>query len=277
MRLGELRWQFGGQLAEAIKYGEQALSLDPHSEWTRRYLQRAYLDLGEESAAAEVARTAPVELAIRSLPLHVFRHEWRLAAEVAYAADDDGTLTALDESMAAAAMRIQARATGDYSRCIATLERISGVSWDDEARPHLPRRLGMMISAVALADMLKQSGDAMRAQRLLHAILAEMDHAAQDLQRGEFWYQGERAMALMLLGDAAGAMQVLEHALAEGSVVTDWYLLESDPVYTSLHDQPRFKRLLERARIHVRSERDTLAQLRAAGIVPARVSVSGAR
>ena len=276
MRLGELRWQFGGRLAEAIKYGEQALSLDPHSEWTRRYVQRAYLDLGDFSSAAEVVRTAPGDLAIRSLPLHVYRHEWRLAAEVAYTADDDGTLAALDESMATSAMRIQARTTGDYARCIATLERISDISWDDEAKPHLPMRLGMMISAVALADMLQQSGDAMRAQRLLHVILAEMDHAARDLQRGEFWYQGERAMALMLLGDEEASLQVLERTFSEGSVIPDWYLLESEPVYTSLQDEPRFKRLLERARTHVRSERDALAQLRAAGIVPARVAASGA-
>jgi TolB-like protein/DNA-binding winged helix-turn-helix (wHTH) protein len=277
MRLGELRWQIGGRLAEAIKYAEQALSLDPHSEWTRRYLQRAYLDLGDSSSAAEVARTAPTELAIRSLPLHLYRQQWRLAAEVAYAAEEDGTLAALDEFMATFALRIQARTTGDYARCIATLERISEISWDDAGRPHLPARLGMMISAVALADMLQQSGDAMRAQRLLHLILAEMDHAARDLQRGEFWYQGERALALMLLGDGKGSLQALERTFSEGSIAPDWYLLEFEPAYTSLHGEPRFQRLLERARIHAAKERETLAQLRAEGIVPARLSGAGAR
>ena len=276
MRLGEVRWQSEGKFADGIKYGEQALSLDPLSEWTRRYVLRAYLDVGEPTAAEEIARTAPNELPVRLVPLHMYRHEWRLAAEAAYAADDDGTLTVLDESLATPAIRLHARMTGDYSRGIATLERLADVSWDGEGRPHLPTRLGMMTTAVGLADLLKQSGDSERARVLLQAILADMDHVARDLQRGEFWYLRERALALMMLGDSAGAMQTLERAFSAGSGIDQWwYTLVAEPVFAPIHGEPRFRQLLDTARKHARQEHDTLVQFRAEGIAPARVPKSG--
>ena len=42
------------QAANAIRYSEQALALDPSREWTRRALIRVYLDLGDLSAARQL-------------------------------------------------------------------------------------------------------------------------------------------------------------------------------------------------------------------------------
>jgi TolB-like protein/DNA-binding winged helix-turn-helix (wHTH) protein len=271
MRLGQVRWHFQGRFAEAVKYGEQALSLDPASEWTRRYVVRAYLDLGEPAAAEKVAREGPHEMPIRSLPLLMYRHDWRRAGDAVYAADDDGTLSPIDETLAAPALRMHARVTKDYAQSIAALEKISDISWDDAGRPHLPTKLGMMTAAVALADVLKESGEEARARRLLRAVLAEMEHGAKDLQRGEFWYMRERPMALMLLGDTEGAMQALQRAFAASYSVTEWWFsLEADPVYEPLRADARFKAMLEEARGHAREEHEALARLRKEAIVPAR-------
>ena len=52
-RLGGLR-PLMKQAANAIRYSEQALALDPSREWTRRALIRVYLDLGDLSAARQL-------------------------------------------------------------------------------------------------------------------------------------------------------------------------------------------------------------------------------
>ena len=62
MRLGEVRWQSHHHLAEAIKYSEQALALDPQSEWTRKCLVLEYLEIGDPAAAVHAIRSAPQEL-----------------------------------------------------------------------------------------------------------------------------------------------------------------------------------------------------------------------
>jgi TolB-like protein/DNA-binding winged helix-turn-helix (wHTH) protein len=274
MRLGGLRWSYEGRYAEAVKYCEQALSLDPLSEWTRRTLVRAYLDIGEPIAAEDVVRTAPSALTVRSIPLHLYRHEWRLAGEAAYEADDDGTLLSLDEPPAAAAFRMHARTTGEYARSIAALERLSNVVWDEAGEPHMPVRLGMVTAAVGLADVLEQSGDRDRARRLLGAILTHMNYAAKDLQRGDYWYVRERAMVLAMLGDVDGAIQALQRTFTEIGNTTEWswFILEVDPVFDRLRSDPRFQRLIADARTHARSERAELARLRGEGIVPTRPS-----
>ena len=46
-RLGWSSWRRGGRFADAIRYGEQALRIDPEPEWIRSLLGRWYLELGE--------------------------------------------------------------------------------------------------------------------------------------------------------------------------------------------------------------------------------------
>jgi len=274
MRLGEVRMTLG-KFADAIKYGEQALSLDPYSEWTRRYLVRTYLAVQDPEAALRTIESAPRAMPVHWIALRLYRHEWIPAAEAVYAADDDDTLSALDETVAASALLMQARATGRYARGIAVLERIADVTWDAAGQPHLPTRLGDRSAAAALAGMLIQNGERPRAQRLLEVLLADMANASKVLQRGEFWSLNDRPVALALLGDAEGAMRTLQTAFASGDGRLDWWrTLEVEPAYDGLRDDPRFKRLLADARAHAQDEHEALDRLRSEGLVPVRATAA---
>ena len=55
MRLAELRWCCEGEFAEAIRYGERALALEPNASWPQRLLSlRKNLDMGELETARQV-------------------------------------------------------------------------------------------------------------------------------------------------------------------------------------------------------------------------------
>ncbi len=267
MRLAELRWH-ASRFADAVRYGEQALTLDPLSEWTRRLLIRLYVDLQEPELAGNVAATAPRALPVRMLPVYLYRRDWAHAAEITFAADEDETLLALDEPLVSAALRMYARTTGEYDRAIALLERVADVSWDDEGQPRLPKRLGVLEAAAGLADTLVESGERDKGLRLARALITDIDRVSKDLQRGASWYAHERAIALSILGDREGVLRALEAVLANRPAGSNWWFtLESEPLFRPLHDDPRYRQLLAGVHAHVRSEREAFQRLRAEGLV----------
>ena len=88
--------------------------------------------------------------------------------------------------------------------------------------------------------MLISSGERERGERLLRASLADMDHVAHDLKRGELWYVIDRATALALLGDRKAALAALHHAVGAGYLST-WSLMESDPAFDTLRGEAEFQ------------------------------------
>src|SRR6185295_1887030 len=54
-RLSELRLALTGQVASGIRYGEEALALDPLLDNVRWQLISGYLDLGDRRAAEQIA------------------------------------------------------------------------------------------------------------------------------------------------------------------------------------------------------------------------------
>jgi TolB-like protein/DNA-binding winged helix-turn-helix (wHTH) protein/cytochrome c-type biogenesis protein CcmH/NrfG len=271
MRLGEIDAEVSGQTAEGIKLLEQALSLDPSSEWTRRLLLRGYLSLGEVEAARQVADSASHRSVVREIPLYLHAHDWRRAGEAAYAAVESETNSAVDETMIAAAIRLHARATRDYAHAIETLEQLSGVTWDVQGRAMLPETLDIKSFPTALADLLQVSGDATRARSVLEATLAAMARESGELGRGDLWYQHQRPVILSLLGRTDAAIDALRAAVASGVALDDnWFYLEAEPSVARLSNDARFIELRETVRTAVAHERQALAELRRGGFVPQR-------
>ena len=101
MRLAELRWCCQGETAEGIKYGEQALALEPQASWPRHYLVRFYLDLEDPQAAEEIAAASAPADRSQALAIHLYRREWQTAGEIAYGPLD--TMISLDRPLLAQA------------------------------------------------------------------------------------------------------------------------------------------------------------------------------
>ncbi len=268
--LAELQWACFGRFADGINYGEQALALDPRSEWTSRLLVRAYLDVGDVAAAASVL--GPNADSLRYLPLHVYRHEWKLAAEAAYRALRDHASTELEQELVSLAIRKEARATGNYEQAIEALEMWSGVTWDAEGNPLLSQQLGLRAAEVGLADMLLQSGDQRRGRALLASLIAQIDYEVHDLGRGALWYSHTWPAALAMLGQTDAALTQMERLMDLRAHA--WWHLNMDPAYESLLAHERFKRALDKLGTHATAEYARLQQMRANGDIPDRLKRS---
>jgi TolB-like protein/DNA-binding winged helix-turn-helix (wHTH) protein len=268
MRLAEIRGFAEGRFADAVKFGEQALALDPQSEWTRRALVAAYVDVGDIAAARRVAAGGPRMLEVRELAIDSLVKDWRRGSGIAYASLADGTQLPIDGPAAIFVIRMHARATGDYGRARALLERESGVTWDSTGMPQVPVELGMASATVALADILMQSGERERARRLLEACVRDMNFVARDLKRGDHWYLRDRAVALALLGDTEAALTALERAVSSGVGYSRWHAVGVDPAFTAVHDTPRFKAVMMTLAAHAAAEFSAIEKLRREHLVP---------
>jgi hypothetical protein len=194
---------------------------------------------------------------------------WHQAAEVTYAAIADGTSMPAGEPEEVFALRMDAHRTGNFARARLVFEQMCGVSWSAGGIPTLPAQLGFAYASVGLGDMLINSGERPRGERLLKASLADMDHVAHDLKRGEFWYVIDRATALALLGDRKAALAALQKAVATGYVST-WSLIDLDPAFDALRADPEFQTLMRALKAKQAHERQILDQMRADGRVPDR-------
>jgi TolB-like protein/DNA-binding winged helix-turn-helix (wHTH) protein/tetratricopeptide (TPR) repeat protein len=273
MRLGELRW-VTGHWAEGVRYGEQMLAIDPQSDWTRRYLVRAYLELGEPDAARSLLEGGGATAAALRVPILLYEQDWMAAGEAAYDAVNAGMASPIDEVLITSAIRMHARETGDFVRARDVLARWSHTVHDAEGLPVSSEERGMRVITAALAEVLMVSGETAAARNLLETLLGDMDHDVQELGRGDFWNSRSRPQALMLLGRPQEAIAALARYVGDGVGLGDWwFVLEVDPVFESVRGDPEFQRLVGLARASRETQRARLAELRAAGVVPDRRAV----
>jgi TolB-like protein/DNA-binding winged helix-turn-helix (wHTH) protein/Tfp pilus assembly protein PilF len=282
MRLGELRWLTGG-LAEAIRYGEQNLSIDPRSDWTRRYLMRAYLDLGEvDSARSLVEESRPERVdpegadalpAVTSVPILLYEHNWLQAGEAAYSAVDAEAALPIDEEIVSSAIRMHARISGDTARALGVLERWSRTTQDTAGLPVSGEERGMRVITTALAEILALRGEAAGARHLMTTLLDDMEREASESERGDLWNFRSRPRALMLLDRPEEALAALVHYSSEGAVYSDhWLTFEVDPLFDGVRDDPKFQRLRAAARANQAVQAARVMQLRQEGVIPDRRS-----
>jgi TolB-like protein/Tfp pilus assembly protein PilF len=261
-----------GQAANGIRYCEEALALDPLLEPARRLLIRAYIDLGDVLAAEQLVGDAGEDPSPRSVAVLLYRHDWRAAGELAYASLARRTSSPVDMRYDVAAIRMHARATGDFERARATLEEASGVSWDAAGNPLLPQEgSAVRDAAIGLADILLAGGQDRLGRRLLATILARMRHEVGEEGRSEWWYFIWHPVALALNGERDAAIAMLERAFASNSALTaPWYWSEVEPAFAALRQDRRFQALDRNARAYLEGERRKLDRLRLEGLVPDR-------
>lgn len=265
-QLGELR-NSEGRFADAVRLFEQALKLDPQSEWTRRSLIRAYVDFNDLNAAQSVADDAASVVAVRILPILLARREWRKAGEAAYEGIATDTLTAYDEVQAPGAFILHARSTREYQRAENALQNMAGIGWDKNGVPHRDAPPDIQMALVGLAALLLEVNDRERAAALL--ALQSAEEKAANPEFAERWYVGARCAALALSGKADGAIELV--ARRRGfSLQNAPYDFDINPMFDSIRDKPSFQQAKREWYARIEPQRVLLAQYRADGVIPER-------
>jgi TolB-like protein/DNA-binding winged helix-turn-helix (wHTH) protein len=261
-RYGVFRWLFDGQLAEAIQILEHAIALDPNNSWLRQHAVAVYLDLGEVTAARDVAAGTPQNVRTAELFL-MHEGDWRRAGLAAY--DKAGWTDDSDYCqnwLAGEAIRDYALKTGELSRAIAFVKLKYFVG-----APAANLDPCCFRPAVYLSQLMAAAGQGEQALALRRAATSWLDANATKY----FKRAGRlRALVLLLDGKQDAALTELADSFRSGGYVNWWYTIKYDPLWLPLHDDPRFQAIAADVRRYVDAQRGQLEALRRQGAVPRR-------
>jgi len=270
VRLAEFRWSMQGRFAEAIQLAEQAVALDPRNEQAWRHIGVAYLEIDEPASAKAAFRGTGESSPSERLHLNLYREDWRAAGEAAYAMLAAGRPRAIDEWPIATAVRMHARATGDFERGISMLEAWTAVEWDAD-EPTIGDSLAQGMAVAGLADLLMISGQRDLATALAGELLREIDVQVRRYGRGEVWLDDAHALALALLDRPDEALESLtRQAQVVGSRNYWRFQTLHDPLFEPLRRRPEFQALVTTARGNAASEQAKVERMRADGLIPDR-------
>ncbi len=263
MRLAELRWCCEGKFAEAIRYGEQALAMEPQAAWPRHFLVPFYVDIGDLEAARQLAGETQRTDPLVSLALLAAEGKFKAAADIVYAAE--GSISGLDGSFMVRALLQGAGNRAEARRARKSFEDYLEIKWTSDG----PRFYDDYEAVVSLADLMMRDGERERATSLLRQMLIRIEREAVELHRGELWFGYEKPRALALLGDKEAALESFRKAFDMG-FKTQWKARFDDPVYDLLRGDPRFEALRADTERQMVAERAALEAARVAGEVPRR-------
>jgi TolB-like protein/DNA-binding winged helix-turn-helix (wHTH) protein/tetratricopeptide (TPR) repeat protein len=265
--LGALRFCCEARIADGIRDEEKALALDPTSTAVRGILVHMYLDISDDDTAERLLATSDRNKSAW-VAIHAYRHEWSKAAAIMYDAHMRANLPiAPDGKYGNFAVLMSAADEESRARAQRLLEELTHLTWRD-GKPILPIPMNdNMDREVDIGALLLRANDRARARELLEAVLAAMDTAATQYQRGETWFSVQRMRALALLGRSEEALRTLPVVSRSGWSPDSW-MLEVDPACDSIRADPRFQAFLEERRLYRLQQRTRVEQMRAKNDIP---------
>ena len=271
-RLGELRWCCQAEPAEAVRYIEAALAVEPDAEGPRHFLVRIYLDLSDPDAAARVAEALPEANALARLPIALARGDWAGASALADASVGQ-VVTGLDADMLfnvrffEAMEAIASEPSESPEQLLADWVQFG---WTEQGEFWFIDNLNDCRAAVSLGGLLLRSGKTELGRQLLESALEYLHWEATTLQRGYAWYSKSWPAALAWLGRDEEALEALQQIDAAGFLHDWWYLFDVEPAFENLRADPRFVALRSEAEASALQQRKLLAAMQQRGEVPLR-------
>jgi len=263
------RWMFHGETAEALILMERTIATDPQNPLSPHFAAALYLDANDPAAARAIALTTPASRDSTRVVFAQYIGDWRRAGAAAY--DRRGFLFNEYSNWGwPEAIRDYSLHTRQFDR---GAEEIASRFGFDLKHPTV-RGIAQMMAAPALAHILLVKGDEATGKLLLADSVRWIDgHPSYGLA-GIMRY---RAAAMMLLGDSRQALSYLRASIETGHDIRQWwYIVDRDPVWLSVHDDPRFRAIAAICRRMAREQRVKLDTLRATGKVPTRVAGASA-
>jgi TolB-like protein/DNA-binding winged helix-turn-helix (wHTH) protein/tetratricopeptide (TPR) repeat protein len=265
-RLGQVRFE-EGRLAEAIKYGEKSLAIEPHVDWTRDRVLWFYVDTGDLEAARDVARGFSADWSQR----------WADEALICYRAGDDrraevllrkgkvDNAAGLAFAFATEAVVKRAVETGDAASARQFLLALPGLVKDRSTLAVVNDNFPVVLELATLEHL---AGDRDLGTETAQRVLDFADRGGLTGFPGED--EESRAVATALLGRDEEAVAHLSKLIASGHLIAWWRWIEKDPSFTALRGSPRFQALTVQVQAWLQSQLELLREMRLKGEVPAR-------
>jgi TolB-like protein/DNA-binding winged helix-turn-helix (wHTH) protein len=267
-RLGQVRWS-QGRIAEAIKYGEKSVAIEPNVEWTRNRLIWFYVDIGDLSAARDVLGgfaagwpDIPLEEALICFRAGNLERAAALARQGENNPDVNGDAAMIFASDAVVERAIAMHAPAPARQFILAIPELK------KDRGTLTMVSDNFPTIVQLATLEHFVGDHEVADDLANRILKFMDHGGQVGVAGDD--EWVRAVASALLGRNDAALDHLERVIRSGHRIGWWVRFERDPSFSTIRATPRFQAIEADTRSWLQSQLLLLGKMRAQGEVPIR-------
>jgi TolB-like protein/DNA-binding winged helix-turn-helix (wHTH) protein len=267
-RLAQVRYN-QGRIAEAIKYGERSVAIEPHVAWTRQRLVWFYVDVGDLSAARDVLRgfapgaaDVPLEEALICFRAGNLERAEALARKGLNDRDaNDGLAIVFATDL------VVERAITMHTAAPAR-QLILAISDLKKDRGTLAVVADNFPAVLQLATLEHFAGNREAGDDLANRILEFTNHGGTVGVAGrEEW---TRAVASALLGHNDAALDHLEKMIPLGGRVGWWVRLDRDPSLAALRATPRFQAIAADTRSWLQSQLQLLGQMRMRGEVPPR-------
>ncbi len=268
-RLAQVRWETG-HLAEAIRYAEKSVAIEPAAVWTGERLLQFYVDIGDLAAARDVLRSYPAG-----------------AAQMA-AAEALVCYRAANPERAFNILRTNIRRP-DFNAAFAFWIVTNAVL--EQAISHRDPAMGRQVilsspmlvktgtvlpvvednfpTIVQLAVLEHAVGNPANANDSAQRILEYLDRNPERHFLGG-WDEWARAAASAIMGRDDAALGHLENLERSGSLIGWWARIEQDPAFVALRSSTRFRALVSRLNLWQQNETQQLARMRLSGEVPRR-------
>jgi TolB-like protein/DNA-binding winged helix-turn-helix (wHTH) protein len=267
-RLAQVRFN-QGRIAEAVKYGEKSVAIEPHVDWTRERLIWFYVDLGDLSAARDVLRSftasgpdIPTEEALICYRTGNLQQAEALARK---SLNDPDSNDALSLIFVTDAVVERAIAMHDPASARQFIFAIPDLKKEGDTLAVIADNFPLVLQLAALEHFV---GNRKSADDLARRSLEFMDHGGNvGVAGAEHW---TRAAAAALLGQNDAALDHLEDLIRSGRRVGWWIWLERDPTFAALRTAPRFRAMAADMHSWLQIEQQLLGQMRMRGEVPPR-------
>ncbi|MEO6718527.1 MAG: winged helix-turn-helix domain-containing protein [Novosphingobium sp.] len=257
------RWMFHGETAEAIEMMEKVIASDPQNPLGPQLAFAFYLDVDDPAAARAIAATTPATRDSSRTLLAQFAGDWR-GAGLAALGHRGFLFNKYSNWNWAEAVRDLALQTKEYDQAAGAIASHYGFDLRNPRTTNLPQAT----VAPALGHILLAAGQREQGTRLLTQTVQWIDGHPR---YGLVGVRRLRATAMMLLGERDQALSDLRASIETGHDIRHWwYIIDRDPVWAPVRNDPRFKAITEMCRNAASVQRAKLDALRRAGKVPAR-------
>ena len=244
---------FNDEIPEAIKWATKRYQYAESVENQSYLMMRLLLDLGNDSAAEELIKTDP---AYDDYPYTKPPVEYHLAR---YRGEETRSLTwarTIGEHLLAMGQINWYLEDLDWLRLLQRADPEFGLRIYEKRATQLTTKTPIVVAydttlAISLADLYLRTGKIELANNLLDQCLEILDSSSDHYTRPA------TTMLYALKGDTENALRSLRNDI-DANWRWDWWLLEKDPAYEILWDEPEFQAMMDEIRRDMKRQRREL-------------------